>query len=376
MAQANASMKSIYLHKAFGFNDPVPGFEDLIQIYATPSPYVPAINPDYVFEPDMVARVLRSYAASENMMFNGDKGTGKSSFVQQFCARLNIPLMTITGGPGLDETYLMGSKTIENGSVKAVDGVLSYCLRHGIAVLIDEIAAIKPSVLVSINDVLNGDQVITLKHHGLDPKINPNDLAEVEGNMTIKRNSRFRLFATDNTGGKMSRDPRFAGVHTQNSAVRSRFTCFKASFMKPSQELKALRGSTNGKLPAFVGKSMIELAMRIRASFEIGEMTDTVSFRELQRWARKSLVYATFDATQLVDGKPKMIPNIPKAFVDAIYTGMEESDQQVAANFYELVFGTKLELPDEYKATAGSFLEQLDGETLDWGDDEDEAEAA
>ncbi|HBP4951050.1 TPA: AAA domain-containing protein [Pseudomonas aeruginosa] len=366
MTQVKPSKKSIYVHKAFGFNDPIPGFEQMIQIDEVPSPYVPAINPDYVFEPDMVARVLRSYASSENMMFNGEKGTGKSSFVQQFCARLNIPLMTITGGPGLDETYLMGSKTIENGSVKAVDGVLSYCLRHGIAVLIDEIAAIKPSVLVSINDVLNGDQVITLKHHGLDPTVNPDDLAKVEGNMTIKRNPRFRLFATDNTGGKMSRDPRYAGVHTQNSAVRSRFTCFKMSFMKPALELKALLGSTKGILPVFVGRSMVELAIRIRASFEIGEMTDTVSFRELQRWARKSLVYAKFDANQLVDGKPKMIPDCAKAFVDAIYTGMEESDQEVSANFYELVFGTELDLPNEYKATASKFLEQLDAGKLDW----------
>ncbi|OWG36964.1 hypothetical protein CAQ69_18075 [Stutzerimonas stutzeri] len=366
MTQVKPSKKSIYVHKAFGFNDPIPGFEQMIQIDEVPSPYVPAINPDYVFEPDMVARVLRSYASSENMMFNGEKGTGKSSFVQQFCARLNIPLMTITGGPGLDETYLMGSKTIENGSVKAVDGVLSYCLRHGIAVLIDEIAAIKPSVLVSINDVLNGDQVITLKHHGLDPTVNPDDLAKVEGNMTIKRNPRFRLFATDNTGGKMSRDPRYAGVHTQNSAVRSRFTCFKMSFMKPALELKALLGSTKGILPVFVGRSMVELAIRIRASFEIGEMTDTVSFRELQRWARKSLVYAKFDANQLVDGKPKMIPDCQKAFVDAIYTGMEESDQEVSANFYELVFGTELDLPNEYKATASKFLEQLDAGKLDW----------
>lgn len=214
--------------------------------------------------------------------------------------------------------------------------------------------------------MLNGDQVITLKHHGLDPTLNPDDLAKVEGNMTIKRNPRFRLFATDNTGGKMSRDPRYAGVHTQNSAVRSRFTCFKMSFMKPALELKALLGSTKGILPVFVGRSMVELAIRIRASFEIGEMTDTVSFRELQRWARKSLVYAKFDANQLVDGKPKMIPDCAKAFVDAIYTGMEESDQEVSANFYELVFGTELDLPNEYKATASKFLEQLDAGKLDW----------
>ena len=367
MTQVKKSQKAIYLHKVFGFAVPIKGFEETILIDEKPSPYVPEINPEYVFDADMVARVLRSYAARENMMFNGEKGTGKSSFVQQFCARLNIPLMTINGGPGLDETYLMGSKTIENGSVKAVDGVLSYCLRHGIAVMIDEVAAIKPSVLVSINDVLNGDQVITLKHHGLDPTVTPDDLAKEEGNMTIKRHPRFRLFATDNTGGKMSRDPRYVGVNTQNSAVRSRFTCFKMAFMKPALELKALIGSTQGALPVEVAKFMIELAIRIRASFEQGEMTDTVSFRELQRWARKSLVYGSPSDDQLGgNNQPRLIPDLPKAFVDAIYTGMEESDQEVAAQFYEKVTGSPLELPNEYTQTADSFLTDLDAGNLDW----------
>lgn len=375
--QNKTSKKSIYLHIAFGFKDPIPGFEELIQIDEIPSPYVPAINPDYVFDPDMVARVLRSYASRENIMLNGEKGTGKSSFVQQFCARLNIPLMVINGGPGLDETYLMGSKTIENGSVKAVDGVLSYCLRHGIAVMIDEIAAIKPSVLVSINDVLNGDQIITLKHHGLDPTINPDDLSKEEGSMTIRRHSRFRFFATDNTGGKMSREPRYNGVNQQNSAVRSRFTCFKMGFLKPADELKALIGATKGSLPRPVAKFMVEFAIRVRASFELGEMTDTVSFRELQRWGRKSLVYGRTDVTQLDEsGKPVFIPDCAKAFVDAIYTGMEETDQSVASEFYELVFGTTLELPNEYTLTASKFLEQLDGEVLDWGDADANADAA
>lgn len=371
------SQKSIYLHKAFGFAEPVPGFEEPILIDATPSLLVPKIDPDYVFQPDMVARVLRSYGGRENMMFTGEKGTGKSSFVTQFCARLNIPLMSITGGPGLDETYLMGTKTIEDGSVKAVDGIISYCVRHGIAVLIDEIAAIKPSVMVSINDVLNGDEVITLKHHGLDPTVDPDALVAEEGSMSINRHKRFRFFATDNTGGKVARDPRFIGVNTQNSATRSRFTCFKMSFMKPALELKALIGATNGALPREVGKFMVEMAIRVRASFEQGDMSDTMSFRELKRWARKSLVYGTPEKNVEDKSKPKIIPDCAKAFVDAVYTGMEETDQDVTREFYSLVFGTELELPIEYTETAKSYLEDLENEKLDWGDEvEAEAQAA
>ena len=146
----NRAKKQAYLHELFGFDTPVKGFEEPIPVF--------------------------SYGARENIMLTGEKGTGKTTFVQQFCARLNIPLMTICGGPGLNESFLMGGKTIEASSVKSVDGLVSYCLRWGINILIDEIAAIKPSVLVSINDVLNGDQTITLKHHGLDPSKTPVEL--------------------------------------------------------------------------------------------------------------------------------------------------------------------------------------------------------
>lgn len=354
--------KSVYVHTLFGFKEPLEGFEQPLLIEAVPSTFVPAKNEDYVFERDMVARVLRSYAARENMMFTGEKGTGKSSFVQQVCARLHVPLMSINGGPGLDETYLMGSKTLENGSVKAVDGVLSYCVRHGIAVLIDEIAAIKPSVMVSINDVLNGDEVITLKHHGLDATMKPEKLAEVEGSMTIRRNPRFRFFATDNTGGKVGRDSRYNGVNTQNSAVRSRFTCFKMGFMKPGLELKALIASTKGALPVVPAKMMVELAIRIRAAFEIGEMSDTMSFRELQRWGRKSLIYGAKIDNGVAGAEIR--PEFSKSFVDAVYTGLEESDQALAAELFELAMSTKLELPSEYKLSASHFLDQLNKGTV------------
>jgi MoxR-like ATPase len=340
----------VYLHEVFGFKNPIEGFEKPIRIAAERHPFCPEVNRDYVFSEDMVARLLGSYAARENIMLIGEKGTGKSSMVEQFCARLNLPLMVINGGPGLDETHLMGCKTIESGTVKSVDGDLSYCIRHGIPVLIDEIATIKPSVLVSINDVLNGNKVITLKHHGIDPTMTPAELARKDGSMVIQRHPEFRLFATDNTGGKVGKDPRYAGVATQNSAVRSRFTTFKVGFLKPAQELKALVGATGGKLPIDTAKSMVEFAIRVRANFELGEMYDTVSFRELQRWARKTLVYG----------------NVHTAFVDAIYTAMEESDQVVAAEIFDLAIGSKLELPNEYASTAQSFLAELDQGGINW----------
>lgn len=339
-----------YLHELFGFDEPIQGFEDPIQIPAEKSPFVPDIDPGYVFTPDLVRRVLLSVGARENVMLVGDKGTGKTSFVQQFCGRLNLPLMSITGGPGLDETYLMGSKTIENGSVKSVDGILSYCLRHGICVLVDELANINPRVLVSINDVLNGDKRITLKHHGIDPELLPVELASLQGSMTINRHPMFRFFATDNTGGKKTGDPRYAGIMVQNTAVRSRFTNFKVGFMPADKELKALRQVTGDLMDVGTAAQIVELAVRVRKAFQQGEMEDTLSFRELKRWACKALAYGQRQTLTTPDFKDKTVimPCITTSFVDAVYAAMEEEDQEVVQELFHLTFGYALELPSEY----------------------------
>lgn len=358
MMQANNEVM-VLIHERFGFEQPIPGFANPIAIPAEASPFVPEVDPTYVFDSDMVRRLLLAYGSRENVMLFGEKGTGKSSLIQQFCARLNLPLISITGGPGVDETYLLGGKSIEGGNVKSMDGVLSYAVRHGIPVLIDEIGSIKPSVLVALNDILNGDQVITLKHHGLDPKMTPSELAEVMGGMTIRRHSRFRLFATDNTGGKAKKDPRYAGVNAQNAAVRSRFTMFRAVYMKPEQEQRALSNVTGNMLQASTIKMMVEFALRMRASFEMGDLYDTLSFRELRRWATKSLVY---HATSGSKAEGPDVETLGLAFVDAAYTAMEETDQDLARETWELVFGVPLVLPAEHTETAQKLLKRFEAE--------------
>ncbi|MAG65007.1 MAG: hypothetical protein CMK74_03930 [Pseudomonadales bacterium] len=343
----NTDFQEVYIHELFGFDKPLKGFEEPTMIPAEAHPLTPTLDPDYVFNPGLVRRALLSMAARESIMLVGDKGTGKSSFVQQLMARLNRPLLTINAGPGVDESYLLGCKTIEDGSVKNVDGMLSYALRHGIPVLIDELCTLRPGVLVSINDILQGDDLITLKHHGIDPSVDPRSILDMDGTMSIVRHPAFRLFATDNTGGKSQKDGRFAGVNTQNSAVRSRFTSFKVTFMAPDKEVLALKKVMGNQLSEDTIKSVVELGFRFRAAFEQGEAFDNLSFRELKRWAKKTALYG----------------DINEAFVDAIYTNLEAGDQILAEALFETVFSTELELTDEYSTSAGDMLDKFVGQS-------------
>lgn len=342
------TFKSVHAHEMFGLANPLKGLEQKMMVAAEAHPLAPTIDTGYVFNENLLRRVMLSMSEGDSILLVGDKGTGKSSLVQQLHARLGKPLVSITAGPGVDESYLLGSKTIDKGEVKSFDGVLSYAYRHGLSCLIDELCALRPGVLVSVNDILQGDPVVTLKHHGIDPSQDPRKLLELSGGMNIVKHPMFKLFGTDNTGGKASRDPRFAGSNGQNSAVRSRFTSFKVGFMSPENEMKALANAANSfaasrrmnrQIDETVVRSMVEFAFNFRKAFSLGEAFDNVSFREIRRWGRKYLNYAN---------------DLDESFVDAIYTNLEESDQQVALSLFKDTMGRELILPEEYSVDVSS----------------------
>lgn len=334
-------------HELFGFSEPLKGLENPLPVPQERHPLAPKIQKGYVFNKSLLRRTLLSMSTRDSIMYVGDKGTGKSSMVQQINAVLNRPVLAITAGPGVDESYLLGCKTIEGGDVLAVDGVLSYAYRHGLTCLIDEMCTLRPGVLVSINDILQGDQVVTLKHHGINPKLDPRLLMGLDNGATLVRHPAFRLFATDNTGGKQQKDSRFGGSNTQNSAVRSRFTTMKVGFMPADQELMALKNSTGGAVGDVEIASMVEFAFRFREAFQLGEAYDNISFRELLRWGTKLGTYGC----------------IHESFQDAIYGNLEVSDQLLAENLFEETFGERLVLDASYTLSCAEQLTAAKAQT-------------
>ncbi|MEQ1053795.1 AAA family ATPase [Pseudomonas aeruginosa] len=341
-AVTSQKFEEVMVHELFGFSTPLKGFEDPIPVPAERHPLSPRVDSNYVFNESLVRRVLLSMATKDSIMLVGEKGTGKSSLINQINGRLNRPSIAINAGPGVDEGYLVGFRTLGKDGVKSVDGVLSYAYRHGLSCTIDEICSLNPGVLLSLNDILQGDEVVTLKHHGIDPELDPRELLGLQGGMNIVRHPSFRLFATDNTGGKSSRDPRYAGTKGQNAAVRSRFTSFKANFMSAEKEMAALHGLNTGVDDLNI-QLMVEFAFRFRVAFSQEEAFDNISFRELKRWVTKMALYDDLD----------------ESFVDAIYGNLEEADQALARELFDETFDRDLVLPEEYTTSVADQLDAL-----------------
>ncbi|MBM5458948.1 AAA family ATPase [Pseudomonas sp. P66] len=354
---ASQKVELVMAHELFGFSEELKGVGKL-PIFVGDHPLVPKANDAHVFNKSLVRRILLSMKGGDtSFLLEGDKGTGKSSLVTQLHNRLNKPMINITGSNGVDDTHLLGCKTIKGGDVQEVDGVLSYAYRHGLSCLIDELCTLRPGVLVGINDILQGDGVINLKHHGIDPTLDPRELLNVDGGMTIVKHPLFRLFATDNTGGKQQRDARFVGVNAQNSAVRSRMTSFKVGFMTPEEEMKALKGAADvyaakrqvTPMDNLFIQQLVEFAFRFRKAFAMEEACDNISFREIQRWAYKWMMYSDAD----------------ESFVDAIYTNLEETDRVLALETFESVFSRKLILPEEHAYSVGDVADKFIQQNVD-----------
>lgn len=313
-----------------------------LSVREQPHAIAPAIK-DHHFDPELLRRTILSRIDGEPLMLLGDKGTGKTSFVEQLHARLGLPLLSINGGPGVDEDYLFGRAGFDGNAVTDLDGLLSYGIRHGISVCVDELSAIPAKVLLSMNDVLEQGEVIVLKHHGIDPSAKPEELLGV-GRNVIVRHPGFRFIATDNTGGKTIRDSRFNGSGKINGATRSRFTYLNVNHMPREAEkavlenvamshwrVNGLSGADRDAIlkPALkTMDAMMDFAERFRTGFSQEETLDTISLRELKRWVRKFMTYGSLDA----------------AFEDAVYSGLEESDQSFSHEVYLECFGTSPEL--------------------------------
>ncbi len=76
---------------------------------------IPRLDPSYVFEKDALSIMSAWFeiGSGEPLFISGPHGSGKTSFVNQYCARVNAPVISITARARLDRTDLIGGYVID-----------------------------------------------------------------------------------------------------------------------------------------------------------------------------------------------------------------------------------------------------------------------
>ena len=208
---------------------------------------------------------------------SGPTGNGKSTMVEQICAKHKKPLIRVNLNMMTDEEQLIGSKTLENGNVEIVEGPVLIAMRQGTTLLLDEIDAGSANTLLCLQPILEGKPYyFKLKNEMIVPK---------EG---------FNVIATANTKGKGSDDGRYIGTNVLNEAFLERFAVtFEQEYPSAKVEVKIIKNlmETFACVNEEFAETLVKWAEAIRRTFEDGGVDETITTRRMIHIVR---AYAIF----------------------------------------------------------------------------------
>lgn len=208
---------------------------------------------------------------------SGPTGNGKSTMVEQICAKHKRPLIRVNLNMMTDEEQLIGSKTLENGNVEVIEGPVLIAMRNGTALLLDEIDAGSANTLLCLQPILEGKPYyFKLKNEMIVPK---------DG---------FNIFATANTKGKGSDDGRYIGTNVLNEAFLERFAVtFEQEYPSAKIEVKIIKNlmESYSCVNEEFAETLVKWAEAIRRTFEDGGVDETITTRRMIHIVR---AYAIF----------------------------------------------------------------------------------
>lgn len=261
-----------------GRQEPSEDKEPVIVNMQDTSTLVPKVDPNYVpfgnhKDIDTIIKSRQFYPA----YISGPTGNGKSTTVEQACAKNKRPLIRVNLNMMTDEDQLIGSKTLVDGNVEVVEGPVIIAMRNGIPLLLDEIDAGSANTLLCLQPILEGKPYyFKLKNELIYPAPG------------------FTVFATANTKGKGSDDGRYIGTNVLNEAFLERFAItFNQDYPSASVERKIvlnLMKSLSCEDEQFAD-TLTKWADAIRRTFADGGVDETITTRRLVHIVRAFAIF-------------------------------------------------------------------------------------
>ena len=224
---------------------------------------------------DTVETVIRSRMFAP-MYVTGLSGNGKTTMVQQACARLSRECFRVNITSATDEDDLLGGFRLINGETVWQDGPVVTAMRRGAVLLLDEID-LGTHMMMCLQSVLEGKGIYLKK---INEWVQPAD--------------GFTIFATANTKGKGSDDGRFAGTNIMNEAMLDRFDwTLEQEYAPKGTEKKILlkKMKSLGHEDKDFATSLTDWADTIRKAFREGIVDEIITTRRLENICKAFAIF-------------------------------------------------------------------------------------
>lgn len=243
---------------------------------------IPAIDEYYVWDANVLEKMIISIKLNEKGLLIGFPGCGKTTAVKQLAAWRRQPYTRFNGKGGIEPASFLGyawadfEKVMENGIEKIVqvmkfkEGLMPQAVRLGYLVTIDEVFKLTPDINMALQSLYEKDGFLML-----DDK--PGTIEDKH----VRPDSKFTMFCTDNTAGTGDNMDLFAAGQLQDTSTLDRFgITIRVDYLDPGEEVSMLHRK-HPKVDRGDIARAVKLAGLVRRSYEDGDLPVTLSPRGL-----------------------------------------------------------------------------------------------
>jgi MoxR-like ATPase len=196
----------------------------------------------------------------------GLSGNGKTTMIDQICAKLGRELFRVNITALTDEDDLLGGMRLIDGDMAWVDGPVVAAMKRGAVLLLDEIDLASHAIMC-LQPVLEGKGVF-LKKTG----------------QWVRPAAGFQVFATANTKGQGDDTGKFVATNVLNEAFLDRFpVCVEQDYPDKATEKKIVTKVMEGLgcLDRDFAKRLVDWADTIRTCYREGGVDEIVTTRRV-----------------------------------------------------------------------------------------------
>lgn len=237
---------------------------------STDDALIPDIDPNYVFNIELLKMVIIALELNMPMMAWGYHGTGKTTQFEQACARTKRPFLRVQHTANTEESEVIGQWVINQVNGASITefqlGPLPTAMINGYTYCADEYDFASPAVIALYQPVLEG-KALYIKNAPAALRM-------------IRPHPQFRFVATGNTNGGGDETGLYQGTQIQNAANYSRFRITEeVTYMEPKLEAAVVAGQA--AIEKKEADRLVQFANLVREMFKAGKIGTTISPREL-----------------------------------------------------------------------------------------------
>jgi cobaltochelatase CobS len=186
-------------------------------------PHVPIVDDSYVIREEYLRPLLYSITTDQRCWLHGETGSGKTTLIEQVCARMGYPVVRVNFHAHVRDSDLLGKTDLRDGETVWIDGTLPRAMQSPCVFIADEMDHIKSNSAYIMQPILEGNNLRIME----------------DGDRVVTPHEYFRVIATANTVGQGDETGAYPSAITQSLAVLDRFTVWqKVEYLSEDQRSK------------------------------------------------------------------------------------------------------------------------------------------